>query len=197
MRRQALVVLWLSGTTIVAFGQVPTPNPSPLLDDKRLILQVEQVALAEATNIFGDPSKPGTYVVRSRLAPNTKTRPRFHDHDRWVTVLKGTWWVGEGNVFRTDKLVPVREGGMMYQPANLRTFDLAGDTEVVLQITGDGPVLATHAEVDAKGQPVAIGGPYPEDAVGESTGRGYGRGRGARRGAPPPTPQTQTQPQQQ
>jgi hypothetical protein len=70
----------------------------------------------------------------------------------------------------------------MYQPAGLRTFDVAGDGEVVLQIAGDGPVKSTHAEVDAKGVAVPEGGPYPEDLVGETTGRG--RGRGGRRGQP-------------
>ena len=52
-------------------------------------------------------------------------RPRFYDQSRWVTVLEGTWWVGEGEVFKTDKLVPVREGGVMYLPANLRADDEA------------------------------------------------------------------------
>jgi hypothetical protein len=200
MKRQALIAVWLGGSTIAAFGQAPAPASSPLLDEKRLVLQIEQVALSGTTNIFSDPAKPGTYVIRQQLAPNTKTRPRFHDHDRWVTVLKGTWWVGEGDVFRMDRLVPVREGGMMYQPANLRTFDVAGESPVVLQITGAGPVKSTHAEVDGNGKPVAIGGPYPEDAVAEATGRGYGRGgrgRGGRRGQPPPATQPQNPQQQQ
>jgi hypothetical protein len=57
---------------------------------------------------------------------------------------------------------------------------------VVLQISGNGPVRTTHAEVDAAGIAVPIGGPFPEDAAEESGGR-YGRNRG-RRGAPPPPP---------
>jgi hypothetical protein len=109
------------------------------------------------------------------VAPNTKTRPRYYDQNRWVTVLKGTWWVGEGDVFRTEKLIAVREGGVMYLPANMKHFDVAGSGDVVLQIIGSGPVKSTHAELDAKGQPVPIGGPYPEDAQPE----------GGRRGQPP------------
>jgi hypothetical protein len=54
---------------------------------------------------------------------------------------------------------------------------------VILQIIGNGPTKSVHAEVDAKGQPVPIGGPYPGD-VGEGEGR-RGRGRGGRRGTPP------------
>jgi hypothetical protein len=183
MTRHVLAAVWLGHATIVLVAQAPQKAPSgPIVDDKRLVMQVDQVALGGTTNVFGDPSKSGTYVVRQKLAPNTKTRPRYYDHDRWVTVLKGTWWVGQGDVFNTGKLVPIREGGFMYQPAGLRTFDVAGDGEVVLQIAGDGPVKSTHAEVDAKGVAVPEGGPYPEDLVGETTGRG--RGRGGRRGQP-------------
>ena len=183
MKRHALVAVWLGTATIAAFGQTPQKQASgPQVDDKRLILQFEQVALTGNTLIFGDPSKPGMYVLRGQLASNATTRPRYYDQDRWVTVLKGTWWVGQGDVFRTDKLVPIREGGFMYLPAKLRHFDVAGSGEVTLQIMGNGPVNSVHAEVDAKGQPVPIGGPYPGEG-GETTGR---RGRGGRRGAPPP-----------
>jgi len=183
MARYALIALWLAGATIAAFAETPQKSPSgPIVDDKRLVMQIDQVALGGTTHVFGDPSTGGTYVLRLQLAPNTKIRPRFYDRDRWVTVLKGTWWVGQGEVFNTSKLVPVREGGFMYQPANLRTFDMAADGEVVLQITGSGPVKSTHAEVDANGVAVPAGGPYPEDAVPEGRGR---RGRGGRRGQPP------------
>ena len=47
----------------------------------------------------------------------------------------------------------------------------------------DDKLKSTHTEVDANGTAVAVGGPYPEDAVGEGGGR---RGRGGRRGQPPP-----------
>ncbi len=81
------------------------------------------------------------------------TRPYYDDQDRWVTVLKGTWWVGQGAVFKTDKLVPVREGGLMYQPANLHHYEVAGNDEVILQMTGNGPVKSVHSEMDEKGTP--------------------------------------------
>ena len=184
MKRYALVAVWLAAVTIVVFGQTPQQKPAtgPLLDDQRRLMEPEQVALTGTTHIFGDPAKSGLYIVRAHLAPNTKSRPRYYDQNRWVTVLKGTWWIGEGEVFRTEKLVAVREGGVMYLPANMKHYDMAGSGNVVLQIVGNGPVRSVHAELDAKGQPVPVGGPYPEDAQPE----GGRRGRGGRRGQPPP-----------
>jgi hypothetical protein len=103
------------------------------------------------------------FVNRVTIKANTKTRPHYYDQDQIVTVLKGTWWVGKGEVFRQDRLVAVREGGLMYLPAKLTHYNVAGGSDVVLQITGVGPVQSTHAELDAAGKPVPAGGPYPED----------------------------------
>jgi len=174
--------------SIATFGQSPQQKPQsgPLIDDEHPLMQVEQVALSGTTQIFGELSGPGLYIVRSHLAANATTRPRYHDQDRWVTVLKGTWWVGQGDMFKTDKLVPIREGGVMYLPASTRHFDVAASGDVSLQIMGNGPVKTIHAEVDATGVAVPIGGPYPGDVQPER-GRGRGRGgRGGRRGTAPP-----------
>src|ERR1043165_1188735 len=54
----------------------------------------ERAGNAQAV-IAGDPSKPGLYVVLTKwLAGNHFSRPHFHPNDRFITVIKGTWWVG-------------------------------------------------------------------------------------------------------
>jgi hypothetical protein len=87
----------------------------------------------------------------------------------------------------------------MYQPANLKHYDVAGTEDVILQVTGIGPVKSVHAEVDMAGQPVPVGGPYPEDMTDE----GGGRRRRPRLAQPPliqdpndPDQAPQRQPQQ-
>jgi hypothetical protein len=132
-----------------------------LIDATRPLMQVEEVALKGTTPVFGDPAKAGPYILRTRLAANQAARPHYEDQDRFITVLKGTLWIGKGDLFSPDKLLPVREGGIAYLPANTHYFHVAGDGDVILQITGNGPVKSVHTEVDAKGQPVAEGGPYP------------------------------------
>ena len=43
--------------------------------------------------LAGDPTKEGLYVVMTKwLAGNHFSHPHFHPHDRFITVLKGTWW---------------------------------------------------------------------------------------------------------
>ena len=44
--------------------------------------------------LFGDPSKPGFYMVMNRFKPGNFSKPHFHPNDRFITVIKGTWYVG-------------------------------------------------------------------------------------------------------
>lgn len=124
----------------------------PVVDKDHLRMEPEQ-GLTSMT-VLGDPSKPGIYVVRNRFAAGNTSRPHFHDQDRFVTVIKGTWYTDEGDVFRPDKMVPIREGGFMYHPAGLHHYDGSRGEEVIVQIMGMGPVKTTQTEVDESGKPV-------------------------------------------
>jgi len=140
-------------TTIALTAQTPQRAPvKPLVDGDNKRMNPEQGLVS--TTVFGDPSKPGIYVIRNRFAPGITSRPHFHDQDRFVTVIKGTWWTDDGDVFRPDKMVPIKEGGFMYHPANFHHYDGAKDEEVVVQIMGMGPVKTVQTEVDANGNPV-------------------------------------------
>lgn len=65
--------------------------------------------------LFGDPSKPGQYGVLLRwLAGNHFSRPHFHPHDRFITVISGTWWVGTGPQFDpANASVPMPAGSFV------------------------------------------------------------------------------------
>src|SRR5687767_11292984 len=89
--RYVLGTVAVLSVSIPLLGQSPPKPPAgPIVDSTRMFMQVEQVPLNGDAAIFGDPTKPGLYVLRARLAPNHMTRPHFNDQDQWVTVLKGT-----------------------------------------------------------------------------------------------------------
>jgi quercetin dioxygenase-like cupin family protein len=93
--------------------------------------------------LFGDPSKPGLYVIRMRFAPWQTSKPHFHDQDRFVTVIKGTWWIALGPsaaVYDTSKMVPMKAGSFVVHPAGGIHYDGAKGEEVIVQIMGMGPV---------------------------------------------------------
>jgi hypothetical protein len=157
----------LIGVSAIGFAQAPrgrgqTPPPAPVLDKDHLRMQMED--LPNGGRVFGDASKPGMYITRNRFAAGNGSRPHYHDQDRWVTVIKGTWYTAEGDFYQPDKMIAIKPGGMMFHPAGLHHYDGAKEEDVIVQIMGMGPVQTVQTEVDEKGQPV---------------GRGAGRGRGA------------------
>jgi hypothetical protein len=89
--------------------------------------------------LFGDPSKPGLYVIRAKFSPGAMTRPHWHADERYVTVLQGTWYSGEGDTFEPDKTVPLKPGSLMIHPAKGHHYDGAKNEEVIVQIIGIGP----------------------------------------------------------
>ena len=97
--------------------------------------------------LVGDPSKPGLYVIRIRFSPGNMSRPHFHDQDRLVTVIKGTWWVAlgpEADTFDPSKTKPMKTGSFVKHPAGAHHYDGAKDEECIVQIIGMGPVKMTQ-----------------------------------------------------
>jgi hypothetical protein len=60
---------------------------------KTIALALVALVAAPASQavLFGDPSKPGPYVVRIKGLPGNMSRPHFHPNDRFFVVLSGTW----------------------------------------------------------------------------------------------------------
>src|SRR5712664_3624407 len=99
------------------------------------------------TVLVGDPEKPGLYVFMNRFKPGNFSRPHFHPNDRFITVLKGTWWVASGNKFDpTNNTVAMPPGSFVVHYAKQVHWDGAKFEDAVLLISGEGP--ATSIRVD-------------------------------------------------
>jgi quercetin dioxygenase-like cupin family protein len=96
----------------------------------------------------GDPTKPGLYVVLNRFKPGTFSRPHFHPNDRFITVVKGTWWVGTGNKFDPqNNTVAMPAGSFVTHFGREVHYDGAKDEEAWVLIVGEGPATITRVEV--------------------------------------------------
>jgi hypothetical protein len=92
--------------------------------------------------------------VAARRRHGAVRRPARHGDDaetRYVTVLKGTWWVGSGPRFDKDATTPVPAGSPVVHHANQIHWDGAKDEEVIVQIMGVGP--SATIPVDEAGRP--------------------------------------------
>jgi hypothetical protein len=63
--------------------------------------------------LYGDPSKPGLYIVLVKWHPGHMSHPHFHPNDRFITVISGTWWVGPGTRFTPEDTVPMPAGSFV------------------------------------------------------------------------------------
>jgi quercetin dioxygenase-like cupin family protein len=98
--------------------------------------------------LMGDPEKPGPYIVLVKWLPGNFSRPHFHPNDRFITVLKGTWWVGTGNKFDIRQTVPMPAGTFVTHFGKQIHWDGAKDEEAMLLITGEGPATTTRVEFE-------------------------------------------------
>ncbi len=100
--------------------------------------------------LHGNPAAAGFYIIRIRFPAGATSRPHFHNQDRFVTVIQGTWYAGTQSTFDFDKTVPIKAGGFMKHPAGAVHFDGAKDEAVIVEIRGMGPVTTTSVEKAAK-----------------------------------------------
>jgi len=93
--------------------------------------------------VKGDPSKPGLYTIRLRIAPNTKIQAHSHPDDRVATVVSGTWYFGYGHEFNEAALKALPPGSFYTEPPGVDHFAMTRD-QVVVEITGVGPTGTTY-----------------------------------------------------
>ena len=150
----AVIVVAMFVASTVSGGSAQTPAPATNgLDPKVLAyklpdqIQWKEDPLGAKTAVLqGDPSKPGLYIMLVKWTPHHMSHPHWHPHDRFITVISGTWWVGTGPKFDPDKTVPMPAGSFVTHFGKEIHYDGAKDSEAVLEIVGDGPATATPAE---------------------------------------------------
>lgn len=144
--RQALAVL---STLACALSPVHAADLDPRAVEFKTPKDIQWVRNAAGTNeqavLFGDPSKPGPYVVRIKWLPGHFSRPHFHGPDRFFVVISGTWWVGTGDKFDPDSTVPVPAGSYVIHKGGQVHYDGAKGEEAIIQVSGIGPVTTTQA----------------------------------------------------
>jgi quercetin dioxygenase-like cupin family protein len=97
----------------------------------------------ETAVVEGDPSKPGFYQTINHFPAGVMSRPHYHPDERYILVLRGTWYTDEGEVFRPNQTVPLKPGDFMRHPKGGPHYDGALDEDTWVAISGYGPTKAT------------------------------------------------------
>ena len=96
--------------------------------------------------IEGNPQREEFYIIRARFAPGIFSAPHFHPNDRFITVIKGTWWSATGTSLDKEDSVPLDPGSYMKHPAGAVHFDGSKGEEVIVQISGMGPAPMIYVD---------------------------------------------------
>jgi quercetin dioxygenase-like cupin family protein len=92
----------------------------------------------QRAQLLGDSSRGGAWVDRVKIPSGGRVLAHTHPHDEVVTVIQGTWYLGEGERFDPDKLKGYPAGSFIVIPAGTPHFLAAKDGDVIVQLNGIG-----------------------------------------------------------
>lgn len=100
--------------------------------------------------LYGDPTKPGYYVMFYVIPDGLKLPPHFHPESRTVVVVTGKFYYGYGSTFDESKMYEMPQGTYFTEPGNQHHYAYAKAGEVLLYVTGFGPTGTSYVEQKGK-----------------------------------------------
>ncbi len=100
----------------------------------------------ERAQLLGDSSQDGAWVDRARILAGKRVLAHTHPQDELVTVIEGTWYLGDGTKFDSTKLNGYPAGSFIVIPAGVPHFVATKDSTVIVQLSGNGKFHTDYVE---------------------------------------------------
>ena len=103
--------------------------------------------------LYGDPAKPGPYMVKYIWYPGNFSKPHYHNNERFAYVVSGTWWTSTSKVYDERTTYPVHAGTVAVDKLQGIHWDGArtGEKEpAVLILAGTGPNITQGVDENGK-----------------------------------------------
>jgi quercetin dioxygenase-like cupin family protein len=100
----------------------------------------------ERAQLLGDSSQGGAWVDRVKLPAGKRVLAHTHPQDELVTVIEGTWYLGEGTKFNLINLKGYPAGSFIVIPAGVPHFVAAKEGAVIVQLNGHGKFHTDYVE---------------------------------------------------
>jgi len=100
----------------------------------------------QRAHMLGDSSEGGTWIDRVKIPSGARVLAHTHPQDEIVTVIEGTWYLGEGAKFDSAKLKGYPAGSFIVIPAGTPHFVAAKEDIVVVQLSGIGKFQTDYLE---------------------------------------------------
>jgi quercetin dioxygenase-like cupin family protein len=100
----------------------------------------------QRAQLVGDSSKGGTWIDRVKIPGGGRVLAHTHPQEELVTVIEGTWYLGEGAKFDSATLKGYPAGSFIVIPAGVPHFVAAKEGTVVVQLSGIGKFQTDYLE---------------------------------------------------
>jgi len=100
----------------------------------------------QRAHLLGDSSQGGTWIDRVKTPGGTRALAHTHPQDELVTVIEGTWYLGEGAKFDSAMLKGYPAGSFILIPAGVPHFVAAKEGAVVVPLSGIGKFQTDYLE---------------------------------------------------
>jgi len=100
----------------------------------------------QRAQLYGDSSQGGAWVDRVMIPAGGRVLAHTHPQDELVTVIEGTWYLGEGERFDPAKLKGYRQGSFIVIPAGVSHFVAAKESAVIVQRSGTDKFVTDYLE---------------------------------------------------
>lgn len=100
----------------------------------------------QRAQLFGNSSEGGTWIDRVKIPAGARALAHTHPQDELVTVIEGTWYLGEGAKFDSAKLKGYPAGSFILIPASVPHFVAAQEGAVIVQLNGSGKFQTDYLE---------------------------------------------------
>ena len=89
--------------------------------------------------LYGDPRKPGLYVMQLSFPPNTRLPVHAHPDERVRMVVSGTYYSAIGDAFEVESLQAFPAGTLSHVPVRVWQYAQTREEAAVIQVVGIGP----------------------------------------------------------
>jgi quercetin dioxygenase-like cupin family protein len=100
----------------------------------------------QRAQLFGDSSRDGVWIDRVKIPSGSRVLAHTHPENELVTVIEGTWYLGEGVRFDSEKLKGYPAGSFIVIPAGVPHFVATKEGTVIVQLSGTGKFQTDYME---------------------------------------------------
>lgn len=104
----------------------------------------------QRAQLLGDSGQGGTWIDRVKIPGGGRVPAHTHPQDELVTVMEGTWYLGEGEKYDPARLKGYPAGSFIVIPHGVPHFVAATDGPVIVQLSDVGKFETDFLEKSAQ-----------------------------------------------